>query len=153
MFDEMRELYQEVIMDHNRNPRNFRTLDGADRVVEGHNPLCGDSLTLMVDLEDGHVHDIAWQGMGCAISKSSTSLMTEAVKGRTIEEAQALYENFHRLVTRDGEADKDLLGKLKVFSGVGEFPARVKCATLAWRTLAAALEGGETTVSTEAGEA
>lgn len=150
MFDDMRELYQEVIMDHNRNPRNFHAMPDADRQTEGHNPLCGDSLTVYVRLKDGTVEEVAWEGMGCAISKSSASLMSEAMKGKSLAEAQALYGQFHNLVTREGEADEDALGKLKVFAGVGEFPARVKCATLAWRTLQAALEGQEEPVTTEA---
>ena len=148
--DELRDLYQEVIMDHNRSPHNFRRLPDPDATVEGHNPLCGDELTLDVVFADGAVADVAWEGVGCAISKASASLMTDAVRGLSRADAQALYEQFHHLVTRDAPADTDRLGKLRVFAGVGEFPARVKCATLAWRTLAAALEGDETRVSTEA---
>lgn len=146
---DLRDLYQEVIMDHNRNPRNFRKMEDADRQVDGHNPLCGDTLALYLKFKDGRVADVAWQGVGCAISKSSASLMTEAVKGKTLSGAKALYEEFHKLVTREGEPDEAVLGKLRVFAGVGEFPVRVKCATLAWRTLQAALEGEVETVSTE----
>lgn len=150
IFDELGELYQQVIMDHNKSPRNFQRLDAPNATAEGHNPLCGDSLALDVRTEGGRVIDVGWEGVGCAISKSSASLMSEAVKGHSVEDAKRLYEAFHHLVTRDGHADEQLLGKLRVFAGVGEFPARVKCATLAWRTLAAALEGDNQPVSTEA---
>jgi nitrogen fixation NifU-like protein len=150
LYDELGELYQEVIMDHNRSPRNHHRLARADATVQGHNPLCGDSLTLDVALADGTVTDVGWEGVGCAISKASASLMTEAVKGRSVEEAKALYDQFHHLVTRDAPADADALGKLRVFSGVGEFPARVKCAKLPWRTLMAAIEGETDAVTTEA---
>lgn len=145
----MRELYQQVIMDHNRAPHNFRVMEDATQHVDGHNPLCGDQITVYVQVADGVVTDVSFQGVGCAISKSSASLMTDALKGKTVEEAKALYEAFHNLITRDGPADEDLLGKLRVFAGVGEFPARVKCATLAWRTADAALQGGTDAVSTE----
>lgn len=148
--DELGELYQEVIMDHNRSPRNHQRLGAADATVQGHNPLCGDSLTLDVAMTDGQVTDIGWEGVGCAISKASASLMTEAVKGRSVDDAKALYESFHHLVTRDAPIDEKALGKLRVFAGVGEFPARVKCAKLPWRTLLAALEGDQDAVTTEA---
>lgn len=150
MMDDVRDLYQEVIMDHNKHPRNFHRLEHADGTAEGHNPLCGDSLHVDVRYEDGRIAAVGWEGVGCAISKSSASLMTESVQGKSRAEARALYEQFHHLVTRDAEADEAVLGKLRVFGGVGEFPARVKCATLPWRTLAAALEGEEDPVSTEA---
>ena len=148
--EELRDLYQEVIMDHNRSPRNFERLPDASVSVDGHNPLCGDKLTLDVRFgDDGRIEALGWSGVGCAISKSSASLMTETLAGRGRDEAKALYEQFHHLVTRDAPADTEALGKLRVFAGVGEFPARVKCATLPWRTLAAALEGETTPVTTE----
>lgn len=138
----MRELYQETIMGHNKAPHHFHPMDDADGDALGHNPLCGDRLHVYVRYRDGGAIDEAsFVGDGCAISKASASMMTDAVAGRSREEAEALYEQFHRLVTRDGEADMALLGKLRVFSGVGEYPARVKCAALPWRTLVAALQG------------
>ena len=146
---DMRDLYQEMIMDHNRSPHNFRTMEDATRHVDGHNPLCGDQITVFVKTEGDTVADVSFQGVGCAISKSSASLMTDAMKGKTVDEARELYHAFHNLVTREGEADAALLGKLRVFEGVGEFPARVKCATLAWRTADAALQGEADVVSTE----
>ena len=153
MFDELRDLYQEVIMDHNKSPRNFGDLADADATVQGHNPLCGDSLVLKIrregDGDDARIADLAWEGVGCAISRSSASMMSQAVKGASVADARALRQAFHDLVTREGEPDNDRLGKLKVFAGVGEFPARVKCATLAWRTLEAALDGAEAPVTTE----
>ncbi|MEK6974820.1 MAG: Fe-S cluster assembly sulfur transfer protein SufU [Candidatus Thermoplasmatota archaeon] len=150
MDDAMRDLYQEVILEHNKRPRNFRTIDPADRKQEGFNPLCGDRLTLYVKLDGDKVSDISFQGNGCAISTSSASLMTEAVKGKSKAEAERLFEAFHRLVTRAGPAPtKDEVGKLLVFAGVGEFPARVKCASLCWHTLKAALDGKGEKVSTE----
>ena len=138
------DLYQEVILDHNKTPRNFRAVEGATHSGLGHNPLCGDQLALYVKVEDGVIRDIGFQGKGCAISKASASLMTEAVKGKTIEEAEALFQRFHDLLTGppDVKADARSFGKLAVFSGVREFPARVKCATLAWHTLHSALSGG-----------
>lgn len=147
---DLKDLYQEVILDHNKNPRNFRKIEGANRRVEGYNPLCGDQLTLYVNLEGDKIREVAFQGSGCAISKASASIMTGAVKGRTIAEAKVLFELFHQMVTsgviKKGNGD---LGKLQVFSGVSEFPARVKCASLAWHTLKAALEGETQPVSTE----
>ena len=138
------DLYQEVILDHNKTPRNFRTVEGATHSGLGHNPLCGDQLALYVKVEDGVIRDIGFQGKGCAISKASASLMTEAVKGKTVEEAEALFARFHDLLTGppDVKADAKSFGKLAVFSGVREFPARVKCATLSWHTLHTALSGG-----------
>lgn len=150
MDDAMRDLYQEVILEHNKRPRNFRAIEAADRKQEGFNPLCGDRLTLYLKLDGDKVADIAFQGNGCAISTSSASLMTEAVKGKSKEEAARLFEAFHRLVTRTAPAPtKQEIGKLQVFAGVGEFPARVKCASLCWHTLKAALEGKGEKVSTE----
>jgi len=150
MSTELGDLYQEVILDHNRKPRNFGDLPGADRTAVGHNPLCGDRITVFLDLEGDKVKDVRFQGSGCAISKASASMMTESVKGRTLVEAEALFEGFHRLLTEDGAvADERALGKLVVFSGVREFPVRVKCATLAWHTLRAALENVRDIATTE----
>ncbi len=148
--EDLGELYQELILDHYRNPRNFGTLPGANRSARGHNPLCGDRLDLAVLLEGDRIADLRFRGSGCAISTASASLMTEAVKGRARPEALALFEKFHRKVTgREAEGAPEDLGKLDVFAGVREFPVRVKCATLAWHTLKAALEGDAGTVSTE----
>ncbi|MBI3780970.1 MAG: SUF system NifU family Fe-S cluster assembly protein [candidate division NC10 bacterium] len=145
------QLYQEVILDHYKRPRNFRKLDGASRNAEGYNPLCGDKVTVYAKLEDGVVRDISFQGSGCAISTASASMMTTSLKGRTLAEAEALFASFHRLVTGqpDTAPGRVELGKLAVFSGISEFPIRVKCATLAWHTLHAALERKGQTVSTE----
>ncbi len=146
---DLRELYQEVILDHYKKPRNFRTLEGA-RHVEGYNPLCGDKVTVYVQLEGDVVRDVSFQGSGCAISTASASMMTESLKGKTRAEAEALFQSFHALLTGKTPADDgSKLGKLEVFSGVREFPVRVKCATLAWHTFHAALEGKNKTVSTE----
>lgn len=150
MDDAMRDLYQDVILEHNKRPRNFRAMEPADRKQEGFNPLCGDRLTLYLKLDGDSVVDVSFQGHGCAISTSSASLMTDAIKGKSKADAHKLFEAFHRLVTRDGPApSKDEIGKLQVFAGVGEFPARVKCATLCWHTLNAALDGTGDKVSTE----
>lgn len=150
---DLRELYQEVILDHNRRPSNFRKLEGASRAAEGYNPLCGDQITVYLRLEDGVVSDISFQGSGCAISKASASMMTAGVKGKTTAEAEILFKGFHAMVTADLSATFDPLelGKLAAFSGVREFPIRVKCATLPWHTLHAALDGKGETVSTEEG--
>lgn len=150
MDDAMRDLYQDTILEHNKRPRNFKALDKPDRKQEGFNPLCGDKLTLYLKLKGDTITDVAFQGNGCAISTSSASLMTEAVKGKTVAEADKLFDGFRRLVTRDGPAPgKAEVGKLLVFGGVGEFPARVKCATLCWHTLEAALHGAKDKVTTE----
>jgi nitrogen fixation NifU-like protein len=148
---DLRELYQDLIIDHSKRPRNFRALEGADRQLDGYNPLCGDKVTVYVDLEDDRVKDISFQGSGCAISTASASVMTESLKGKTLAEAEALFVIFHDLVTGKppGSGKTPELGKLAVFSGVSEFPARVKCATLAWHTLHAILQGAGETVSTE----
>ena len=148
---DLTELYQEVILDHNRRPRNFRKLESANRTVEGLNPLCGDQLTLYVELDGDLIKDIGFQGTGCAISRASASLMTDSLKGKTIGEAQALFEDVHHMLTADGDADvrTDELGKLVVLSGVREFPTRVKCASLSWHALRSALKGQDGTVSTE----
>ena len=148
---DLRELYQELIIDHSKRPRNFKVLETANRTLEGYNPLCGDKITVFVELEHDRVKGVSFQGSGCAISTASASVMTESVKGKTLCEAEALFDVFHQMVTGkppDG-ANAPELGKLAVFSGVSEFPARVKCATLAWHTLHAALQGKADTVSTE----
>jgi nitrogen fixation protein NifU and related proteins len=142
------ELYQEVILDHNRRPRNFRTMEQA-RHAEGYNPLCGDRLTVYVKLDGDRILDASFQGSGCAISKASASLMTDSVKGKTLDEAKALFDRFQRLITRSMDEPVDDLGKLSVFAGVRQYPTRVKCASLAWHTLRAAADAREETVSTE----
>ena len=138
---ELEDLYQQVILDHNRNPRNFRQIEDADRSAEGYNPLCGDRLTIWLKIDGGIIKDVAFRGAGCAISKASASLMTDALKGRSVEEAGRIFETFHGMVTGKtvGEFDPAELGKLAVFSGVREFPVRVKCASLAWHTMKAAV--------------
>jgi nitrogen fixation NifU-like protein len=144
--DDLRELYQEVILDHNKRPRNFGVLEEATHRADGHNPLCGDLLSVYVVIDGDEVKDVRFEGSGCAISTASASLMTEAIKGKSREEAEVLFQDFHELLTGDpseaGEASSQL-GKLAVFSGVREFPVRVKCATLAWHTLKSALEGSD----------
>ncbi len=149
--NDLRDLYQELILDHSKKPRNFRTLEHAKRKAEGFNPLCGDRITLYLDLEGDKIRDIGFQGSGCAISKASTSMMTEAVKGKTKAEAEALFGKVRKMLSRapDESFDPEELGKLAVFSGVTEFPVRVKCATLAWHTLKSGLEASRATVSTE----
>jgi len=149
--DSLRELYQEVIFDHNRHPRNFRPMPDADHQAEGHNPLCGDQLTVYLQIADGIVRDASFVGHGCAISTASASLMTEAVKGRPVGEVEALFRDFHALLTKpadDGLPQRDF-GKLAVLTGVREFPARVKCATLAWHTLHNAIAGEHDIARTE----
>ncbi len=148
---ELRELYQEVILDHNRRPRNYRAPADANRQAEGFNPLCGDRLTLFLKVDGEVICDAAFQGSGCAISKASASLLTDAIKGKSVAEASALFERFHRMVTSAPDSLEDFadLGKLAVLAGVREFPVRVKCASLAWHTLKAALEAKAETVSTE----
>ena len=148
MNPELRDLYQEVIVDHSRRPRNFRRLEGA-RVAEGYNPLCGDKVAVYVDVQDGIVRDVAFEGSGCAISTASASVMTEALKGKSAAEVAELFARFHALVTQGKSAAAGSLGKLAVFGGVSEFPIRVKCAVLALHTLQAALKGEATSVSTE----
>ena len=148
---ELRDLYQDMILEHNKNPRNFRSLPQANRKAEGYNPLCGDHFTVYLRLENNALKDISFEGSGCAISKASASMMTASLQGKTKVEAQELFERFHRLVTRRATEAHDGadVGKLVVFSGVSEFPVRVKCATLAWHTMLAALEEKTETVSTE----
>lgn len=148
MFDELQELYQQVILDHSRSPRNYFKLDAANRIAAGHNPLCGDRVTVYLRLEDDVIRDVTFQGEGCAISKASASLMTEMLKGKRRAEAQQLFQQFHDMVTSGVPAIEEL-GKLGVFAGVNKFPARVKCAILPWHAIAATLEGKENVVSTE----
>lgn len=147
---DLRELYQEVILDHNRHPHNFRELAGADRHADGHNPLCGDRLGVYVNLDGEKIVDVSFMGSGCAISKASASLMTDAVRGKTLDEARRLFEQFLTLLTDDAaDVDSAALGKLAVFAGVRDYPTRVKCASLAWHTLRAAVDDRHETVTTE----
>ena len=147
---DLKDLYRDVIVDHNRNPRNFRAMPDADAHAEGFNPLCGDRLTLYVKLDGDTIRDVAFQGSGCAISVASASLLTESVKGKTVPEAERLFTSMHELLTRDDSTvDVARLGKLGALSGVREFPARVKCASLCWHTLDAALHREAAPVSTE----
>jgi nitrogen fixation NifU-like protein len=145
---DLRDLYQEVILEHSKAPRNFRSLESANHKAEGFNPLCGDHYTVYVDVEDGKIRDIGFQGAGCAISKASASMMTQSLKGKSTAEAEDMFTRFHALVMGKNENPDDL-GKLTVFAGVSEFPVRVKCASLAWHALHAALQGKEEAVSTE----
>lgn len=144
---ELDALYQEVILDHCKRPRNFHSMEAADRHAEGYNPLCGDKVKIFVKLENGRINDISFQGSGCAISTASASILTETLKGKTVAEAEGLFETFHDLVT--GKKSGNAPGKLAVFSGVSEFPVRVKCATLAWHTLKNALTGDSKPATTE----
>src|SRR5262249_23213948 len=150
---DLRDLYQQVILDHNKKPRNFRVLAGANRTADGYNPLCGDQMKLYLDVEDGVIKDAAFQGKGCAISKASASLMTAAVIGKPLGEAEALFHRVHAMLTGDATASRDTssdgLGKLAGFAGVREFPSRIKCASLPWHTLRAALSGAREAVTTE----
>ena len=147
---DLRELYQQVILDHNRNPRNFKEIPNATRKVDGYNPLCGDHYTVFLQLEGETIRDIGFTGNGCAISKASASVMSSTVKGKQRAEAEALFETFHKLVTGENAGLSEAeLGRLAAFSGVSEFPARVKCATLAWHTLRTALESEKDVVTTE----
>ena len=146
---ELTDLYQEVILDHNRRPHNFRVIEGAAK-QEGYNPLCGDRLTLYVAMEGGVIKDVAFQGSGCAISKASASLMTDALKGKTADEARTLFDQFHAMITSDHDGPTADLGKLSVLAGVREFPTRIKCASLAWHTMKAAVaHESDAPVSTE----
>jgi nitrogen fixation protein NifU and related proteins len=147
---ELTDLYQEVILDHNRRPHNFRVIDQASAKQEGYNPLCGDRLTLYLTLDGDVIKDAAFQGQGCAISKASASLMTDAIKGKTIAEARDLFEHFHAMITSDTDTQAEDLGKLSVLAGVREYPTRIKCASLAWHTMKAAVaHDTEAPVSTE----
>jgi len=146
---ELDDLYQEQILDHNKSPRNFRVMENANHKAEGYNPLCGDHVTIYVRLQDGRIDDISFQGSGCAISKASASMMTAELKGKREADAQELFDKVHRMLTGDDAEDGRNLGKLTVLSGVSKFPARVKCATLAWHTMNSALKGGVEIASTE----
>jgi nitrogen fixation NifU-like protein len=148
---DLRELYQELILEHSKAPRNYREPATANHKAEGYNPLCGDRFTVFLDVEGDRIRDIGFQGAGCAISKASASLMTQSVKGKTRAEAAMIFEQFHTLVSGQAGSKGDMsgLGKLTVFSGISEFPARVKCATLAWHTLQTALRGNQEVASTE----
>ena len=146
---ELTDLYEQLILDHNKSPRNRRRLEPADRAAHGYNPLCGDRVTVYLTLADDTVADIAFEGGGCAISTAAVSMMTQAVKGKSVAEARDLFERFHELLTGDTDGGGEALGKLQAFAGVRRYPARVKCATLAWHTLKAALEGSEDQVTTE----
>ncbi len=148
---DLTDLYQEVILDHNRSPRNFGALPDATRTADGHNPLCGDRLRLYIKLDGNRIDDVKFEGAGCAISKASASLMTEAVRGKTVDEARVIFDQFHELVTggREADLDDEVLGKLAVLGGVREFPVRVKCASLAWHTLKSALAGEDIVAKTE----
>jgi len=149
MSADLRDLYQQVIMDHNKKPRNFREMDNANHLAHGNNPLCGDALVVFVKLDGDVIEDVSFQGSGCAISVASASLMTEAIKGKTLVEAQAIYEQVHQQMT-GGDVDAATLGKLEVLAGVKEFPARVKCATLSWHTMHAAMDSDhDLSVTTE----
>jgi len=147
--NEIQELYREVILDHNRHPRNFGEIENADRVVEGINPLCGDRITLYLRLNEGHVEDISFKGTGCAISVASSSLMTDQVKGTSVGYTLDLYKKIHRLLTDENNTQTEGLEKLVALSGVRQYPTRVKCASLAWHALKEALTGSETSISTE----
>ncbi len=153
---ELEELYQDMIMEHNRKPRNFRLLDGADRSAEGFNPFCGDTITIYLALDGDQVADIGFQGSGCAISRASASMLTESVMGKSLTEAEQIFDAFHEMLTRGpvdeaehDQDDDDTLGDLGMLSGISAFPTRVKCATLSWNTLKAALRGDKETVRTE----
>jgi nitrogen fixation protein NifU and related proteins len=149
---ELDELYQEVILDHNKSPRNFREMEDANRRSEGYNPLCGDHVTVYVDLADGVIRDISFKGSGCAISKASASMMTTELKGKSTAEAERLFDDVHKMLTGEldvSDNELEALGKLKILSGVCKFPARVKCASLAWHTVNAALKGIDDVASTE----
>lgn len=150
MLDHLRELYQEVVFDHNRNPRNFRVMEDATRKVDGFNPLCGDRITLYLKINGHTIEDVSFQGQGCAISTASASLMTEIVRGKSETEAEHLFEMFHRITTgQDEQINLEEIGKLAVLAGVRAYPARVKCATLPWHSLHAALGGAAESVTTE----
>jgi nitrogen fixation NifU-like protein len=151
MFDDINDLYQELILDHNAHPHNYGELVGANLRAHGHNPLCGDDIAVFLQVENGVIAQIHFMGQGCAISKSSASMMTDELKGKTLREAQAMFDQFHVLLTEEDSSRVNLesLGKAAVFAGVKQFPVRVKCATLAWHTLIAALEGSPEPVTTE----
>ena len=150
MFDSQ-ELYQEIVMDHNRRPRNFGSMTDSTATSEGFNPLCGDQITLFLKVSEDIVEDISFEGVGCAISKSSASMMTEEVKGKSVEEALTVFQAFREMITAksDGSKDSEILGDLEILKGVAQYPTRIKCATLSWHTLQAALQGTESDISTE----
>jgi nitrogen fixation NifU-like protein len=148
MFDDLNDLYQQVIIDHSKKPRNFRGMDSANRKAAGQNPLCGDNYTVFMQMENGVVKDVSFQGDGCAISKASASMMTEALKGKTKEDAEKIFHEFHAMIT-EAKPASDSLGKLGVLAGVAKFPTRVKCAILSWHAANAALDGSAEVVSTE----
>jgi len=150
MFDDLTDLYQQVILDHSKSPRNYTKLEGANRTAQGHNPLCGDHVTMYLHLDGNTVKDISWQGSGCAISRASASILTTALKGKSVAEVKSLFAQVHDMVTT-GKSNGDL-GKLAVFAGVHKFPARVKCAILPWHAAVAAVEGKAEPVSTESEE-
>jgi|TARA_B100000470_G_C19786204_1_gene389971 nitrogen fixation NifU-like protein len=145
------ELYQEIVMDHNRRPRNFGSMTDSTATSEGFNPLCGDQITLFLKVSEDIVEDISFEGVGCAISKSSASMMTEGVKGKSVEEALTVFQAFREMITAksDGSKDSEILGDLEILKGVAQYPTRIKCATLSWHTLQAALQGTESDISTE----
>jgi nitrogen fixation NifU-like protein len=151
MNQELKELYQQVILDHNKNPRNYKKIEYANHTAEGYNPLCGDKIDVYLQTENGMIKDISFLGSGCAISKASASLMSSFVKGKSIEEAKEIFDRFHELITGKLVENDELesLGKLQVFAGVREFPVRVKCASLAWHTMLAALKEDQKTITTE----
>lgn len=151
MNDEFQELYQEIILDHNRSPRNYRKMDDSTHILEGRNPLCGDHYTIYLKVKDDVIEDVSFEGSGCAISKASASVMSTTIKGKTIAEAEEYFEIFHKLVTGEADAEEyfEKAGKIAAFSGVSEFPVRVKCASLAWHTMHNALENREEPASTE----
>jgi len=146
---DLRELYQQVILDHNKSPRNFRVIEACEHEADGFNPLCGDKVHIYVELDGDRIADVTFQGEGCAISTAAASMMTEAIKGKTLDEARAIFESYQKMLTEDDAGDSAALGKLAVFEGVREFPMRVKCATLAWHTFKAALRGGGEAATTE----
>jgi nitrogen fixation NifU-like protein len=147
---DLRELYQEILLEHNSKPRNFRKLPGANCTAEGYNPLCGDQITLYLNVEDDVIADVGFQGSGCAISRASASLMTQSIKGQSVAKVEEIFDAFHRMLTKPGEPlDDNLLGDLEMLSGVAEFPTRIKCAILSWHTLRASLAGQRDAVSTE----
>jgi nitrogen fixation NifU-like protein len=149
--DELRDLYQQVILDHNKNPRNYHKLENANRIAEGNNPLCGDQFTIYLLLEDDVIRDISFEGSGCAISKASASIMSSTLKGKSKEDAQNIFEQFHKIVTGENKEPDTIMkmGKLAAFAGVAEFPVRVKCAILAWHTMISALNDEDKVVSME----
>lgn len=147
---DLTDLYQEILLDHNSKPRNFRKVEDANRSADGYNPLCGDQITLYLKLEDDVIADVGFQGHGCAISKASASMLTQSIKGKSVDDAKAVFNEFHKMLTETGaELDYDLLDDLEMLSGVSEYPVRIKCAVLCWHTLQAALANGDEAVSTE----